>query len=109
MKLPSLDQAIVICGGLSAVAFTIARARAFHLRAQISNAAHVHNIHKQLMTSNAHHNNEVALRKRIAVLGGSFNPITNAHLSIAASVAQSGLVDEVKPFPSNLIFFQNGD
>ena len=34
-------------------------------------------------------------RKRICVYGGSFNPITNAHLNVAAEIMHSKLVDEV--------------
>jgi nicotinate (nicotinamide) nucleotide adenylyltransferase len=34
-------------------------------------------------------------RKRIAVFGGSFNPITNAHLNCAAEIIHSKLADEV--------------
>jgi len=35
------------------------------------------------------------VRKRIAVFGGSFNPITNAHLNCAAEIIHSKLADEV--------------
>ncbi|KAL3915248.1 MAG: hypothetical protein SGPRY_007309 [Prymnesium sp.] len=34
-------------------------------------------------------------RKRIAIYGGSFNPITNAHLNVASEILHSKLVDEV--------------
>lgn len=34
-------------------------------------------------------------KKRIAVFGGSFNPITNAHLNCAAEIIHSKLADEV--------------
>ena len=34
-------------------------------------------------------------RKRVAVFGGSFNPITNAHLNCAAEIIHSKLADEV--------------
>lgn len=35
------------------------------------------------------------VRKRIAIYGGSFNPITNAHLNVASEILHSKLVDEV--------------
>lgn len=34
-------------------------------------------------------------KKRVAVYGGSFNPITNAHLNCAAEIIHSKLADEV--------------
>eukprot|EP00299_Pterocystis_sp_00344_P011462 c5353_g1_i6.p1 GENE.c5353_g1_i6~~c5353_g1_i6.p1 ORF type:complete len:224 (-),score=32.84 c5353_g1_i6:118-789(-) len=34
-------------------------------------------------------------KRRVAILGGSFNPITHAHLSLVAQVAHARLVDEV--------------
>lgn len=34
-------------------------------------------------------------RKRVAIYGGSFNPITNAHLNVAAEIVHSQLADEV--------------
>ena len=34
-------------------------------------------------------------KKRVAVFGGSFNPITNAHLNCAAEIIHSKLADEV--------------
>mmetsp|Transcript_37202 Transcript_37202/g.74365 ORF Transcript_37202/g.74365 Transcript_37202/m.74365 type:complete len:349 (-) Transcript_37202:268-1314(-) len=38
---------------------------------------------------------ETGPRKRVAVFGGSFNPITNAHLNCAAEIIHSKLADEV--------------
>ena len=38
-------------------------------------------------------------KKRIAVYGGSFNPITNAHLNCAAEIIHSRLADEVWVVP----------
>lgn len=35
------------------------------------------------------------VRKQIAIYGGSFNPITNAHLNVASEILHSKLVDEV--------------
>lgn len=37
----------------------------------------------------------MAFEKKIAVLGGSFNPVHFGHVSLARNVAGSGLVDEV--------------
>lgn len=37
----------------------------------------------------------MARNKKIAVLGGSFNPVHYGHISLARNVADSGLVDEV--------------
>ena len=37
----------------------------------------------------------IAERRRIAVYGGSFDPITNAHLLVSAEVIHFGLADEV--------------
>lgn len=39
-------------------------------------------------------------RKRIAVYGGAFDPITNGHLQMAAQIVQSGSADEVLVVPS---------
>lgn len=39
-------------------------------------------------------------RRRVALLGGAFNPVTNAHLLLAAQVVQSGSADEVWLVPS---------
>eukprot|EP01062_Namystynia_karyoxenos_P066024 TRINITY_DN60042_c0_g1_i1.p1 TRINITY_DN60042_c0_g1~~TRINITY_DN60042_c0_g1_i1.p1 ORF type:complete len:291 (+),score=69.50 TRINITY_DN60042_c0_g1_i1:86-958(+) len=41
-----------------------------------------------------------AQKRRVAVYGGAFNPITNAHLSCAAQILHSGLVEEVLLVPS---------
>eukprot|EP01062_Namystynia_karyoxenos_P059173 TRINITY_DN505_c0_g1_i1.p1 TRINITY_DN505_c0_g1~~TRINITY_DN505_c0_g1_i1.p1 ORF type:complete len:325 (+),score=70.52 TRINITY_DN505_c0_g1_i1:89-1063(+) len=38
--------------------------------------------------------------RRVAVYGGAFNPISNAHLTCAAQLMHSGLVDEVLIVPS---------
>ena len=35
------------------------------------------------------------LRKQVAVLGGAFNPVTSAHMMMAAEIVHSRLVDEV--------------
>jgi nicotinic acid mononucleotide adenylyltransferase len=34
-------------------------------------------------------------KKRVAVLGGSFDPLTNAHLKIAAEIIHADKADEV--------------
>eukprot|EP01065_Artemidia_motanka_P046401 TRINITY_DN7021_c0_g1_i1.p1 TRINITY_DN7021_c0_g1~~TRINITY_DN7021_c0_g1_i1.p1 ORF type:complete len:284 (+),score=57.68 TRINITY_DN7021_c0_g1_i1:52-852(+) len=38
--------------------------------------------------------------RRVAVYGGAFNPISNAHLTLAGQLLHSGLVDEVVIVPS---------
>lgn len=38
-------------------------------------------------------------RKRVAIFGGSFNPITNAHLNVASEMIHSGQTDEVWLLP----------
>ena len=37
--------------------------------------------------------------RRVGILGGSFDPITEGHLTLAAGVVQSGAVDEVWLMP----------
>ncbi len=40
-------------------------------------------------------------KKKVGVLGGTFNPVHNGHIQCALTVLGSGLVDEVMLMPSN--------
>eukprot|EP00298_Acanthocystis_sp_HF-20_P025241 c37073_g1_i1.p1 GENE.c37073_g1_i1~~c37073_g1_i1.p1 ORF type:complete len:280 (+),score=105.80 c37073_g1_i1:50-841(+) len=56
----------------------------------ISNAQKADQVSKEKQDANPQ-----VKRQKVAVFGGSFDPITNAHLNVVSEIAHSGLVDEV--------------
>jgi nicotinate (nicotinamide) nucleotide adenylyltransferase len=90
-----LRRAAPVAGAAAAVSGLVAYARAECHTDSFALAVNPYANGQSVQTKSSERLLQATPRKRIAIYGGSFNPITNAHLNCAAELKHSKLVDEV--------------